>query len=141
MESPSWFEEIDHTGDAGVLVRAPDLKTLFERAAIAMFTILTEVDEVGDAVSREVDVSASDREDLLVRWLSELNFLHLTERMLFHRFAVRSMSDKHLSAEVSGEGIDEERHTVHTEIKAVTYHGLTISASEDGWSAQVIFDM
>ena len=141
MESPSWFEEIDHTGDTGVLVRAPNLKVLFERAAAAMLTILTEVESVEGSTSRRVAVSGTDREDLLVRWLSELNFLHLTERVLFRRFEIQNMNDKHLSAEVWGEAIDEERHTVYTEVKAVTYHGLRIRADDGGWSAQVIFDM
>ena len=33
------------------------------------------------------------------------------------------------------------RHTVYTEIKAVTFHGMDIRETDDGWAVQVIFDM
>jgi len=32
-EMPHWLDFVDHTGDAGILVRAPDPKMLFARAA------------------------------------------------------------------------------------------------------------
>ena len=36
------FTILDHTADLGMCVRAPDLKTLFEDAAIAMMMIMIE---------------------------------------------------------------------------------------------------
>ena len=51
------------------------------------------------------------------------------------------LSDRKLQASVLGEKVDLERHTIYTEIKAVTFHGLSIEQRESGWEATVIFDM
>lgn len=139
--NPPWLSEIDHTGDAGIAVSAPDLPTLFERAAWAMFAVLTDPETVEPAEQRSLEIDATDLNDLLVRWLSDLNFMHVTERMLFSTFAVAGLSERHLSATVGGEPVDASRHVVHTEIKAVTYHALAVEKRSDGWHAQVIFDL
>lgn len=141
MHAPSWFQEVDHTGDTGIAVQAPDLTSLFERAAWAMFSVITNPDDVQPRETRKVEVEGTDLDDLLLRWLSELNFVHLVDHYLFARFEISEMTNMRLAATVRGEPIDARRHTVFTEIKAVTYHGLRIEQTGSGWSAQVIFDM
>lgn len=138
---PAWLEPIDHTADAGFTVRAPDLPSLFARAAWALFAIITDPAAVRPAETLAVTVAAADREALLVRWLAELNFIHQTRALLFGDFAVTSLSDTQLTASVKGEKIDRGRHTVYTEIKAVTFHGLTVERQESGWLARVIVDV
>lgn len=141
MGRPHWLQEVDHTGDAGIRVTAPDCKTLFERAAAGMFAVVVEPETVRLVDEREIEVDGSDRDDLLVRWLSELNFIHLTEGVVLGGFDILEMSDSHLAALVQGERIDPERHTIYTEVKAVTYHGLHVAEEDGTWTAQVIFDM
>ena len=141
---PNWLREIDHTGDIGIRVTAPSLETLFARAAWGTFAVLTEVDAVEPRETHTVTVDAADREALMVRWLSELNFLHTTKHRLFCAFDVAlSTSDDGvtLSATCRGEPIDADRHTVYTEIKAVTFHGMAIEETDGAWTVQVIFDM
>ena len=138
---PDWLREIDHTGDIGIAVRAGTLSELFERAAWGMFGVLTDMDTVRDREARAVTVEADDRASLMVRWLSELNFLHATQHVLFSRFAIEEMTDTRLAATAWGEAIDPDRHTVYTEIKAITYHQLEIEETDDGWHVQIIFDM
>jgi SHS2 domain-containing protein len=69
-----WLEPLDHTADCGIIVRARDMKELFVRAAWGMFSIITDMEAVKPARSETIVVIAPDREALLVRWLSELNF-------------------------------------------------------------------
>lgn len=138
---PAGLREIDHTGDTGLSISAPTLEALFARAAWGLFSVLTEMDAVRPAAEQDVVVEGADRDDLLVRWLSELNFLHGARGWLFSEFDIRDLSDTRLLATARGEKIDRERHAVHTEIKAVTYHGLHISQENEAWHAQVIFDM
>lgn len=139
--TPPWFEEIDHTGDVGIIVRAPELKELFVRAARGMFSVLTDLDGVEARESRQIRLEADDREALMVAWLSELNFVHCTKYVLFSAFTIDHLDDYLLEATVGGEPIDPERHTVYTEIKAVTYHQLELQETEQGWVLQIIFDM
>ena len=110
-ETPEWLKFVDHTADAGIAVEAPDLVRLFERAA------------------------------LLVRWLSELNYRHVIEHRIFAKFEVVTLSEQHLEADVSGEIFDPARHTIFTEIKAVTFHDLQFERDERGWKVQIIFDL
>ena len=140
-QTPDWLREIDHTGDIGIEVTGRTLSELFERAAWGTFAVLTDPETVRPRQAHAVTVEASDREELLVKWLSELNFLHVTQHDLYSRFTINELADDRLAATAWGEAIDPERHTVHTEIKAITYHQLEIQATEDGWQVQIIFDM
>jgi SHS2 domain-containing protein len=139
--SPDWLQALDHTADAGMVVTAPELKTLFERAAWGMFTVITDPAKVRLETAVELAVDAPDRAALLVRWLSELNYRHITRHELFARFNILELSETRLVAEVQGEPIDPARHVIHTEIKAVTFHGLKIEQQGTDWRAQVIFDL
>ena len=47
-----------------------------------------------------------------------------------------------VTAHLHGETIDKRRHTLLTEVKAVTYHRLTVDRTpEGGWRATVLFDV
>lgn len=132
---------VEHTADTGLLVRAPDLAVLFGRAALGMFAVLANLRKVVPVRAARVEVEAEDLEGLLVRWLSELNYLHVTRRELYTKFDVHEVKSTLAVADIWGEPIDTERHTVYTEIKAVTFHGLRLEQSSEGWVAQVIFDL
>ncbi|HEY5706439.1 MAG TPA: archease [Terrimicrobiaceae bacterium] len=140
-KTPAWLKLVDHTADAGIAVEAPDLGRLFERAAWGMFSVITDVAAVRATETFRIRVDASDRAALLVRWLSELNFLHVTEHRLLSKFEVMTLSEQHLEAGVFGEVFDPARHTIFTEIKAVTFHDLQLERDERSWKAQIIFDL
>lgn len=135
------FEPIHHTADVGYKLYADSLQELFVTAAAALFDAITELDSIQPQTSRRVAVTAADSEALLVTWLSELNYLCITELEVFCRFELDSFSETALSATIWGEPIALDRHEIKTEIKAVTYHGLYLRQSESGWEAQIIFDV
>ncbi len=141
LTAPDWLEFLDHTADAGILVQAADLKELFARAAWGMFSLVTDVDMVRLVERSRIRIEASDRPALMVNWLSELNYRHLTEYRLFGKFAIVEICEKWLLAEVCGERIDPARHKIFTEIKAVTFHDLRLQRDDQGWKAQIIFDL
>jgi SHS2 domain-containing protein len=140
-EGPDWLEALDHTADAGIVVYAADLKELFARAAWGMFSVITDVNEVKPAEKVRIAVEANDRHALMVSWLSELNYRHVTEHRLFCRFDISTLTDQRLEAEVHGEKTDHERHTIYTEIKAITFHALQIEKADGRWKATIIFDL
>ena len=139
--SPPWLTPLDHTADAGFALTAPDLPQLFERAARGMFSLICDFSAVRLTRETTIEVEADDVPALLVRWLSELNFRHVTEHILYGTFVITELSESRLRAQVGGEPIDPARHTVYTEIKAVTFHGLEVAKDAAGWRAQVIFDL
>ena len=135
------YELLDHTADIGVIASGKDLPEVFGNAAYAMFDILTDIDGIEEANSIEVQVSATNVEELLVAWLDELLYRYETERFMGKRFVVKDMNDASLRASVFGEKVDPARHEIKTEIKSVTYHQLRVEKIESEWKAQVIFDV
>ena len=134
------FEFIDHTADAGIRVVAPTLEDLFETAGLAFTELVTSVDSVDCRVERRFKLREDDIETLLVSWLQELLYLLDTEDLVFGRFQVK-IHGLSLEATAWGDVFDPNIHTMKTEIKAVTYHQLEVAKRDQGWEAQVIFDI
>lgn len=134
-------ELLEHTADTGLIVRAATLPELFSRAAFGMFVVLADFDKVVPVESERIEVTADDLLCLFVGWLSELNFRHVTQRKLYCQFDLREVSETRAVADVWGEKIDPQRHTVCAEIKAVTRHNLKVKKVRSGWLAQVVFDL
>ena len=50
-------------------------------------------------------------------------------------------TNKELQARLTGESLNNKKHVIKTEIKAVTYSGLTVEKQKTGWVARIIFDV
>jgi SHS2 domain-containing protein len=135
------YQLIDHTADAGIKAYGSNLAELFSNAALGLFEIIANLDKVHLRTERVVHVKAPDREALLVNWLSELNYFFLTKREIYKEFQIDEITDTKLLARVKGEDLDFDRHEIYTEVKAVTYHKLSIKEIAQHWEAQVIFDL
>lgn len=136
------FEYIEHTADAGMLVKGDSLHSLFTNAAQGLFEMIAVIDSIDETSTIDVQLESESVDILLVAWLDELVFKHETEEMFFKSVDIKSISPTELIAEVYGEPTDFDKHIVYTEIKAVTYHQLYVVQNTDGdWEAQVIFDL
>ena len=133
---------LEHTADIGLHVFGKTPKDLFENAAAGMFSILTDTRKVSEKTQMLLSVDGHDREDLMVRWLSELLFLCDTRLLLFRTFEITVLEDRHLQATVTGETLDLSKHTMKMDIKAVTYHGLEVRQNSKGiWEVKILFDI
>jgi len=135
------FEIIEHTADVGIAAYGTDLREAFANAAYGLFSLITDIDSVGEDVRHDVEVTADNREELLVAWLSELIYLFEVEGVLFSRFDIAGLGEKKLKAACFGERIDPRRHDIKTGVKAATYHMLRVEQGEDGCRVQVLFDI
>jgi len=135
------YELIDHTADLGMRVRGESLENLFENAGLALFDILTDVTLVRRHSRSEISLKAESVEDLFVAWLRELLYLFYVRKKLFCAFQIIKFKETSLAAVCWGEQYDSQRHILLTEIKAVTYHELSITRTQSGWEAQAIFDV
>ena len=135
------FEILEHTADVGIVAHGASLEEVFANAAAGMFALMVEPDGVRPLEERHIDVEGRDREGLLVRWLTELLYYIDAEEMLFSRFVVDEIGDRRLRARAWGERIDRQRHRLHFGVKAVTRHMLEVRTEENGYRAQVLFDI
>ncbi|HEY4481838.1 MAG TPA: archease [Candidatus Brocadiaceae bacterium] len=132
---------IDHTADIGIDVFGDTLQDLFSNAGFALFDIITDLSTVECKGKHRRKSGGGDKEQRLVKGVSELLFLHDVKNLLFKNFCVNQLSDYQLNADVSGEVFDEKRHIIKTEVKAVTYHNLSIIQKDQQWKTRIIFDL
>jgi SHS2 domain-containing protein len=135
------YETFEHTADLGLRIRAADLSALFAEAAEALFAVIVDdLDTVVALQKLDVELTGTDREYLLFDWLKELLYHFDAEHVLFSRFEVR-VSDSGLTGTAWGEPLDRDRHALAHEVKAITYHGLRVEKTAEGWLAEVIVDI
>ena len=135
------YETFDHTADVGLRIRAADLDTLFADAARAMFSVMAgDLDAVRPQQEVHISLDADDLDALLRTWLGELLYTFHTRKLVFSDFTV-SVSEAGLQATARGEPMDVARHELDVEIKAVTWHGLKVQRTDEGWLAEVIVDI
>ncbi len=131
----------DHTADLGLRIRAADLNTLFNDAGLALFAALVE-NPVAIVPQQRLDlnIAGNDREYLLFDWLKELLYRFEVDHLLFALFSATVAADG-LQGSAWGEPFDPQRHELAHEVKAITYHGLRVEQTPDGWLAEVIVDI
>jgi SHS2 domain-containing protein len=135
------YETFEHTADLGLRIRAPDLNALFAEAGKALFAAVVEdLAAVAPRQSLAIRLEGDDREYLLFDWLRTLLYHFDADRMLFANFDVAVGADG-LVATAWGEPLDPQRHDLAHEVKAITYHGLHLEQTPDGWLAEVVVDI
>ena len=132
------FEEIEHTADVGIRAYGSTLNELFANAAEGMFSLIADLDSVKEVGEIDIRLEAEDLATLLLRSLSELLYIHETQRLLFASFDVQ-VNGTSLHGRARGEAIDKTRHELKLVLKAVTRHRLTVDPQKG--IAEVIFDI
>lgn len=136
-----FFREIEHTADLGIEVEADTSTALFHCAGLALFSLMVNAENVQQQEERSVAVQAENWEELFHDWLSHLLREFLQDGFIAASITIEEINPTHLSARLTGEKLDYERHEFETEIKAVTYHQLAVTQENGRWRARVIFDV
>lgn len=143
-DSDSGYESLAHTADAGIRVWAPSLDAMYAVAAAALFEEMGEPSALGDVVVRDVVSHGIDREDLLVRMLTDLLALFDIESLFVtgvSSCAATEGEEWTVAFSVVAARVDRATERQLLEIKAITYHELWVREVEGRFEAQVIFDL
>ena len=135
------FETYEHPSDLGLAARADSLAELFEALGEGLAEQVCPRATVYPAEVRTVSVQSDGRELLAVDFLTALLRLFQLERFLIARVAVARIDEGAVTARVEGERFDAARHELGPEIKAVTYHQLTVRQEGGLWVARVLLDL
>ena len=136
MRPNAGFSEREHTADWELEVWAPDFPGLLEQAAQGMYSISGLRLKKEPRQEREIQLTALDREGMLVRFLAELVNLGEQEHLGFDVFQFTLEGDR-LSVGMEGAPIASQ----DKEIKAVTYHNLCIRETDEGLAVNIVFDV
>lgn len=148
---PDNFEALDISGDAGIRVFGKNLGELFANAALGMYSLVTDIEDLREIKGIEISCDSSSLDRLLITWLNELIFRFDTYGFIGKKIIVSSFSPDMnnvsdevpcaIKASVRGEEFDPERHARKLLVKAATYHKLKIAKSGDLWESEIIFDI
>lgn len=144
---------LSHTADVGFRVESSTLEELFVGAAWGLVAALTDEDPTSmsgeerpvpaevDPVGKErLEIGRPDRERLLVAWLREILHRALSQGKIPATIDVEIDPDGGLTGELSWCPPDRIPELVR-EIKGVTYHGLAVRETDEGWSARIVLDV
>jgi SHS2 domain-containing protein len=133
------FEEMPHTADIKIRAYAPTLETLFSEACTALMQVMYGKERHA-LTTAELDVDAVDNESLLADFLSEVLFRSEVDGMVFSAADIR-ITGSHLHAVMKGEPFDRTRHAGGTEVKGISYSGMSIAKDTNGYMLEILFDV
>jgi len=130
--------------DVAFHARGDSPAELFAAAALATTEVMIKPADIHKRIECTVSLRADNMEDLLYEWLSELIYLKDVERLIFIDFNINITggdSTYDLQATLGGEEIDQNRHELGRDVKAVTYHLFEIKEVNNGYEARVVLDI
>lgn len=113
------------------------MEECFANAAYALSDQMLDTSTVEELREFHIDVSGDDLEDRLFAYLSEVLFIIDSESVALCRFTV-SFEGNRVIGDAYGEPYDPMKHHPKTEIKAVTYHMMSVDPSVP--ELTVVFD-
>ena len=132
----SGYHEIEHTAEWELEVWAPDINGLLVESARGMYDLAGIKLEDAPRVVQKFYLDGSDREGLIVTFLSELLYYTEMKTLAFDTFEFEKSGDR-IIVVVEGAPIK----SIKKEIKAVTYHNLRVRQSKRGLEVRIIFDV
>ena len=133
------FEEREHTADILMHIRAPDLCGLFTDAGRALMKTMYrgEAKPVQDVI---ISVSGDTIEHLLHGFLSELLYESEVQNLVISNFDI-TINEGEIRAVLKGELFDPKIHGGGTEVKGISWYGLSIKQDQNEYFCDVLFDV
>ena len=125
------FKILDIAGDVGLTAYGRSEEEAFVNAAIGMYSLITDPGAIHEKKALDISVENRSREGLLVSWLNELIFHFDAYGFIGKKIGVEHFSDNKITARISGEEFDPDRHEGNLLIKAATYHKLRIEKKDN----------
>ncbi len=140
--SYSYLEDIA-IADVAFEVKGWTLEELFRDAAIATFEVMVDTKSIDPGITREIELNNETVDNLFFEWLSELVYLKDADALLFSKFdvSIKKNDFYELKATASGDIINQEKHTLRSDVKAVTYHMFEVKKTGEKWIARVVLDI
>jgi SHS2 domain-containing protein len=130
------FEEIRHTADWSIRVKAPDFSSLLVEAANGLNAISGITLAGTPRIEHNFESDIADYENLLVSFLSELIFYAENKKAAFDHFKI-TIDENLIHIDMVGSPIQSMTKAV----KAVTFHNLKIKQTKEGIEVEIVCDV
>lgn len=135
------FSIIEHPSDLGIEARGRTLAEAFALAAEGLMSVILDLSCVELKETREIQLTASDHEQLLVKWLSEILYVYDGQHFVPGKFSVSKLTDTLLTADICGDKFSPDKHRTNLDVKAITYHQLVVWGDAGGGYVRVFLDI
>jgi len=132
------YSIIDHEADIGLEVYGKSLEELFINAVKGLFSLIVDAKDVKAEKGKRFDLTGND--ETLIVFLNELLYMWDVEGFIPKEFSIK-IDNNRLAGTVIGGIFDPDRHTAKQEVKAVTYHGFSITQDYNGFKTRIIMDV
>jgi SHS2 domain-containing protein len=139
------FRLLDYMSDALVQSHGRTLQEGFSNAASAMTAVMVDLRRVSPTpLTREVVAKGFDEESLLYNWLEAVLVKKDIDQEIFRSSDVRiRRTSKGLSLRgtLHGEPVDARRHVFKRDVKAITYHEMSITRKDGRYTLRFLLDL
>lgn len=141
LPGPRGHRLVPHTADMGIEAWAEHPAGVFVEVANGLRDMLFGPDTYARTQTVTVTLSAGDAPELLVTWLNEILFRFEVDGLVPAAFTIERLNTADLQASIHGTPYHPDQHPLEHQIKAVTYHQLTLQPCRHGWFARVYVDL
>jgi SHS2 domain-containing protein len=131
---------LPHTADIGLEAHGATLSELFINAAEGLFALIGAKGDERNQARFRVRLEATATDELLINWLNELVYLSSVKRIVGIAFVPLQVAPAALAIDVTGAGMRADAPPLR-EIKAATYHNISVEKTPRGFNARIIFDV
>lgn len=131
---------LSHTADTGVEATADTLAELLRNLADGMFGLMGTLDPCLSDHGIEAEVESASYEDLAVDVLSELLYHSEVENLFLCWFEMEMAGRTRVRIRAAGIA-NADVDLTGPPIKAVTYHDVAVTETDEGWYGRVYFDV
>jgi len=135
------YRILEHPADLGLEAWGETLSDVFRQSVLGLVSVIVDPSTVNRVTQRPVELQASDPEHLLVRLLSEVLYCLDAERFVATQLVIDEMKGTGLKGALVGESLDPARHVLSLDVKAITYHQLSVTEKGRVVRAKVFVDI
>jgi SHS2 domain-containing protein len=136
------FTEYEASGDLGIRAQGADLLSAIAAAAHGLVASLISPDTIRADSVKTISAQGRDKQEMVVNFLNEVIFLVYGHRWIPKNINTMKLNENlQIDASFSGESIETARHHIDREIKAVTYHNLSIVRYQDEVTIELLCDL
>ncbi len=142
MEEYIFLDDIA-TADVAIESRGDTLEELFTASAMATFEVMADTSGIQPEIKKVLHLENSEIDGLLFDWLAELIYLKDSEFMLFGKYDIKITKNTNyqLDAEILGEEINQSKHDLRCDVKAITFHLFEVYEKDGKWISRFILDL
>jgi len=132
---------LEHPADLGIEAWGASFSEALSEAVAGLGGVLVDPSGIVPREERDMKLAADDRETLVVRVLSEVLYRFDADHFVPSGLKTDLEAATAFQGAVVGESLDPSRHQLRLDVKAVTYHQLSVVTSPSECRIRVFLDI